>query len=79
MLSLSDKSLLTVSDRLVEDCQILVTESERLSMVGWRVPLAPIRHSHMSIVVSDIVVLLDKSVSSVETEQMASSRVFGIF
>ena len=68
-----------MSDRLDEDCRILVTESARLSMVGRRVPLAPIRCSHMSVAVSDIVVLLDKSVSSVETEWMASSSVFGIF
>ena len=32
----------------------------------------------MSIAVSDIVILLNKSVSSVETEQMASSRVVRI-
>ena len=79
MLSHLVEILLAASDRLDEDCRILVTESARLSMVGRRVPLAPIRRSHMSIAVSDIVVLLDKSVSSVETERMASSRVFGIF
>ena len=33
----------------------------------------------MRVVVSDIVVLSDKYVSSVETEWMASSKVFGIF
>ena len=65
--------------RLDEDCHILVTESARLSMVGRRVLFVPIRCSHMSVAVPDIVVLLDKSVSSVETEWMASSRVFGIF
>ena len=48
-------------------------------MVGWRVPLAPIRCSHMSIAVSDIVILFDKYISSVETEWMAFSRVFRIF
>ena len=65
VLLLSDNSLLAVSDKIVEDCQILVTESERLSMVGQRVPLAPIRCLHMSVVVSDIVILLYKSISSV--------------
>ena len=70
--------MLAASDKVVEDCRNLVTESARLLMVGQR-PSTPIRCLHMRVAVSDIVILFDNSVSSMETEQMASSRVFGIF
>ena len=51
----------------------------RLSIVGWWAPLVPIRHSQVRVGVLDIIILSDNSVSSMETEWIDSSKVFGIF
>ena len=47
--------------------------------MGRRVPLAPIRRSLIVVEISETKVLLDRSVSRIEMERMASSSVLGIF
>ena len=48
-------------------------------MMGQSKLLAPVKCLKILDAVSDIVVLSDKSVSKIETEWMASSKVLGIF
>ena len=48
-------------------------------MIGLRVPLAPVKRSTIMVDVSDTVTLSCKSVSKMEIERIASSKVFGIF
>ena len=71
--------MLAESSRAVEECLISLTSCSRLSMIGLRVPLAPVKPSTIMIDVSDTVTLSCKSVSKMEIERIASSKVFGIF
>ena len=72
---LSVWSLLVAASRLVEEASMLVARSLRLLMKGWSKLLAPVKHLQILDTVSDIVVLSEKSVSKIETDQMVSSKV----
>ena len=69
----------TMIDMLVDERVMLEASTSSLSMVGWRVPLAPSRHSLIVVEISETKELSDRSVSTIEMEQMDSSSVLGIF
>ena len=65
-------------DMLAVERAMLEASALSLSMVGQRVPLAPSRHSLIVVEISETKELLDRSVSRIEMERMASSNVLGI-
>ena len=66
-------------DMLVVERVMLEASASSLWMVGRRVPLAPSRRSLIVVEISETKELLDRSVSRIEMERMASSSVLGIF
>ena len=79
MLSLFVVRFSTMFDMLVVDRVVLEPSTSSLLMVGWRVPLAPSRHSLIVVEISETKELSDRFVSRMKMEQMASSSVLGIF
>ena len=79
MLSLSFLIFSAVSARFVEVDLMLVDKPSSFLMIGRRDPLAPSKRSWMSVETSSANLRSVKSVSKMEMEQMASSKVLGIF
>ena len=66
-------------DMLAVERAMLEASASSLSTVGRRVMLAPIKCLLIMVEISETKVLLDRSVSRIEMEWMASSSVLGIF